>query len=108
MGVADTSAQPSRKVFVTLTELPLLIELQWPCHRSGSGADFWVLHGDIDLGKSEGLRARVAVAGLMTLEGEWASANGSLMAHSEKFEADMKSALAELEKKHAFGEGIKK
>ena len=51
---------------------------------------------------------RLAGAGLMTLEGEWASANASLMAQSEKFEADMKSALAELEKKHAFGEGIKK
>ena len=38
----------------------------------------------------------------MTLEGEWASANASLMAQAEKFEAEMKGAQAELEKKHAF------
>ena len=38
----------------------------------------------------------------MTLQGEWASANAALIAQSEKFEADTKAALAELEKKHAF------
>jgi DNA-binding protein YbaB len=38
----------------------------------------------------------------MTIEGEWASANAALMAQAEKFEADMKTAQAELEKKHAF------
>ncbi len=42
---------------------------------------------------------------LMTLEGEWASANASLIAQSEKFEADMRSAVAELEQKHAFERG---
>ena len=42
---------------------------------------------------------------LMTLEGEWASANASLMAQAEKFEADMRAALAELEQKHAFERG---
>ena len=44
----------------------------------------------------------LAESGLMTIEGEWASANAALMAQSEKFEADMKSAQADLEKKHAF------
>ncbi|PYV52673.1 MAG: hypothetical protein DMG92_00285 [Acidobacteria bacterium] len=44
----------------------------------------------------------LAESGLMTVEGEWASANAALLAQSEKFEADMKSALIELEKKHAF------
>jgi hypothetical protein len=38
----------------------------------------------------------------MTLEGEWASPNASLLAHAEKFEADMKAALSDLQKKHAF------
>ena len=42
---------------------------------------------------------------LMTLQGEWASANASLMAQAEKFEADMHAALAELEQKHAYERG---
>ena len=208
----------ARRVYVTLSGLPLIVELEWPFHKSGSGADFWVLHGDVKLGNSGGLHALVAVnlsatvrevlpsleskdaegpvinslrkevdrrqleflksgklvpvhfssryydfkrnkwvfgratdeqtallltrkvfwqtrlsggpvwigdptealyventvahvlevarglaeAGLMTIEGEWASANASLMAQVEKFEADMKAAHAELEKKHAF------
>jgi hypothetical protein len=49
------------KIWVTLSGLPLRIELEWPFHRSGSGADFWVLHGDIRLEGSEGLHAPVAV-----------------------------------------------
>ena len=44
----------------------------------------------------------LAESGLMTLEGEWASANASLLAQTEKFEADMKAALSDLQKKHAF------
>jgi len=35
--------------------------LEWPFHRSTSGADFWVLHGDIRLENSDGLHAPVAV-----------------------------------------------
>jgi len=220
MGDTEKSSQ---KIYVTLGGLPLLIELKYPFHKSGSGADFWVLHGDIQLGNSEGLHAPVAVnlsatvrevlpslepydteapvintlrkevdrrqlefvksgklvpvqfssryydfkrnkwvfghasdeqinqlltrkifwhtrllggnvwvgdptealyvestvarvleiarglaeSGLITLEAEWASANASLMAQSEKFEADMKSTQAELEKKHAFEDAKK-
>jgi hypothetical protein len=51
----------AKKIWVTLTGLPLTIELEWPFHRSTSGADFWVLHGDIQLENSEGLHAPVAV-----------------------------------------------
>ncbi len=50
-----------KKIWVTLSGLPLTIELEWPFHRSTSGADFWVLHGDIRLEGSEGLHAPVAV-----------------------------------------------
>src|SRR5579863_752585 len=50
-----------KKIWVTLTGLPLTIELEWPFHRSTSGADFWVLHGDVRLEGSEGLHAPMAV-----------------------------------------------
>src|SRR6202158_5689497 len=50
-----------KKTWVTLSGLPLTIELEWPFHRSTSGADFWVLHGDIRLEGSEGLHAPMAV-----------------------------------------------
>ncbi len=50
----------------------------------------------------------LAESGLMTLEGEWASANASLMAQAEKFETDFKAAFGELEKKHAFEDGRRK
>jgi hypothetical protein len=213
-----TNGQSSPRVYVTLAGLPLLIDLKWPFHKSGSGADFYVLHGDVKLGNTDGLHAPVAVnltetvrevlpslepkdaevlvidtlrkevdrrqlqflksgklvpvqfssryydfkrnkwvfgkadddaialllmrkvfwhtkliggtvwigdpaealyventvahvleiarglakSGLMTIEGEQASANAALMAQAEKFEADMKTAHTELEKKHAF------
>jgi len=205
-------------VYVTLSGLPLQIELKWPFHKSGSGADFFVLHGDVKLANTEGLHAPVAVnltetvrevlpslepkdaevavintlrkevdrrqlqflksgklvpvqfssryydfkrnkwvfgkandeaialllmrkvfwhtnliggtvwigdpaealyventlvhvlevarglaeSGLMTIEGEQASANAALMAQAERFESDMKTAQTELEKKHTF------
>jgi hypothetical protein len=56
-----TQVGKQKKIWVTLTGLPLTIELEWPFHRSTSGADFWVLHGDIRLESSEGLHAPVAV-----------------------------------------------
>src|ERR1700757_2837747 len=49
------------KIWVTLTGLPLTVKLDWPFHSSTSGADFWVLHGDIQLEGSDGLHAPVAV-----------------------------------------------
>lgn len=54
-------AAVDKKIWVTLKGLPLTIRLEWPFHQSTSGADFWVLHGDIRLEGSEGLHAPVAV-----------------------------------------------
>ena len=56
-----TQAGEAKKIWVTLSGLPLTIELEWPFHRSSSGADFWVLHGDIRLENTDGLHAPVAV-----------------------------------------------
>jgi len=63
-GRAEASA---KKIWMTLTGLPLTIRLEWPFHKSTSGADFWVLHGDIRLENSEGLHAAVAVNLSMTV-----------------------------------------
>src|SRR5713226_6138490 len=61
-GAADEAgAAAAKKIWVTLKGLPLTIRLQWPFHQSTSGADFFVLHGDIRLEGSEGLHAPVAV-----------------------------------------------
>ncbi|HEV2715281.1 MAG TPA: hypothetical protein VGU64_08450, partial [Terriglobales bacterium] len=57
----DASGAANKKIWVTLKGLPLTIRLDWPFHQSTSGADFWVLHGDIRLECSEGLHAPVAV-----------------------------------------------
>jgi hypothetical protein len=56
-----TQVDQQKKIWVTLSGLPLTMELEWPFHRSTSGADFWVLHGDIRLEGSEGLHAPMAV-----------------------------------------------
>jgi len=48
---------------------------------------------------------KVEAQDLIKLDGEWATANPSLMAQASKFEADMRTALEELEKKHAFERG---
>jgi hypothetical protein len=55
-------------VYVTLTGLPLRIELQWPFRRSGSGADFYVLHGDVHLESGQGLHCLVAVQMTLTVK----------------------------------------
>jgi len=49
------------KIWVSRNGLPLRFRLEWPFHPSTSGADFWVLHGDIRLEGSDGLHAAVAV-----------------------------------------------
>jgi hypothetical protein len=66
-GNGDAANSAAKKIWMTLTGLPLTIRLEWPFHKSTSGADFWVLHGDIRLENSEGLHAAVAVNLSMTV-----------------------------------------
>ena len=70
-GIAGESS--TKKIWVTLTGLPLTVKLNWPFHPSTSGADFWVLHGDIGLEGSEGLHAPVAVNLSLTVKEVMAS-----------------------------------
>jgi hypothetical protein len=52
---------------VTRTGLPLSFKLEWPFRHATSGADFDVLHTEITLENSGGLRALVAVNLSVTL-----------------------------------------
>ncbi len=47
----------------------------------------------------------VAAQGLLRIEGDWAEPTAGLTEHSERFEASMRGALEELEKKHAYERG---
>src|SRR5205085_1194935 len=47
--------------YVTLSGLPIRIELAWPFHASTSGADWFSLHGRVWLDDDSGLHADVAV-----------------------------------------------
>lgn len=50
-----------KKIYTTLTGLPLSFHLKWPFRKSTSGADFYFLHGDIRLENSAGMHSPVAV-----------------------------------------------
>src|SRR5258708_20555607 len=54
------SDQTEKKIYVTLSGLPLSFDLEWPFRKPTRGADFWVLHADIRLENSDGLHAPVA------------------------------------------------
>lgn len=63
-----TANGSGQKVYVTISGLALLIQLDWPYHPSTSGADFWTLHSEIrPVGKE--LHARVAVNVSQTVRG---------------------------------------
>ncbi len=57
----DNATPALKTVYVTRTGLPLTFQLQWPFRHATSGADFEVLHVEITLENSGGLRALVAV-----------------------------------------------
>jgi hypothetical protein len=56
-----------RTIYVTQSGLPLSFRLDWPFRPASSGADFHVLHTEITLENSGGLRALVAVNLSVTL-----------------------------------------
>ena len=65
MVFVENAVQPDRgsqtRIYPSLSGLPLSFQLNWPFHKSTSGADFWVLHCDVRLEESGGLHAPVAV-----------------------------------------------
>ena len=64
----STPADVSQKtIYVTMSGLPLSFSLDWPFRPASSGADFHVLHTEITLENSGGLRALVAVNLSVTL-----------------------------------------
>jgi hypothetical protein len=63
------------------------------------------LYVENSVGHCLAIAAKLQAEGLVQLDGEWATANQPLLAQAEKFEADMRAALEELEKKHAFERG---
>ncbi len=60
---------PRPDCYVTLGGLPLAFrKFEWPCHRSTSGADTYIVHGEIALadGGSHNLHAKVAASVTLT------------------------------------------
>lgn len=61
-GILDAAREAvERRIWVTLSGLPLSFRMEWPFRQASSGADFWVLHGDIRLEGSDSLHAPVSV-----------------------------------------------
>ncbi len=58
---------PQKTIYVTQSGLPLSFRVDWPFRPASSGADFHVLHTEITLENSGGLRALVAVNLSVTL-----------------------------------------
>src|SRR5689334_2939490 len=48
-GTAIRGKNPKPNAYFTRLGLPVSIELNWPFHLSTSGADFYILHGDMKL-----------------------------------------------------------
>jgi len=58
---AAAGGNQRKQIYATLSGLPLSIHLEWPFHKATSGADFFVLHGDVRLVSAESLHAPVAI-----------------------------------------------
>ena len=58
---SPASTSTVKTIYVTLSGLPLSFKFEWPFRLATSGADFHVVHSEIVLENSGGLRALVAV-----------------------------------------------
>lgn len=68
-GEAKRLRNPRPECYVTLAGLPIAFgKFQWPFHRSTSGADTYIVHGEMYLadGKNEGLHAKLAASVTVT------------------------------------------
>lgn len=57
----NQTATPAGTIYVTLSGLPLWINLEWPFREASSGADFYVLHSTVRLADNSSLHALAAV-----------------------------------------------
>src|SRR3954466_9325367 len=57
----NPAANTTGTIYVTLSGLPLFIDVKWPFHQASSGADFWVLHATLRLADASGLHALTSV-----------------------------------------------
>ncbi len=57
----STPPVPQKTIYVTQSGLPLSFKLEWPFRMATSGSDWHVLHAEIALENSGGLRAMVSV-----------------------------------------------
>jgi hypothetical protein len=67
------SQNPNPDAYLTLAGLPVTIKMQWPFHGSGSGGDFYLLHGTMKLEDGSDLHADVAVQLSQTFKEQLAS-----------------------------------
>src|SRR5580692_5682761 len=68
-GEAKRLRNPRPECYVTLAGLPVAFgQFEWPFHRSTSGADTWLVHGEMHLadGGAHNLHAKVAAAVTLT------------------------------------------
>lgn len=68
-GEAKRLRNPRPECYVTLAGLPIAFgKFQWPFHRSTSGADTYIVHGEMYLadGKDSGLHAKLAASVTVT------------------------------------------
>jgi hypothetical protein len=104
-----------RWAFGQASELQVLEFLQrkvyWQTRYQGSEAGVWVAdptdaqYLDTPPERIAELAARLASAGLLRLDGNYATPTEKLWAQAEHIEAGMRRAQAELEQKHAFERG---